>query len=117
MISTINEAKAALESDGLRVSATGPDSLLVASGARQSYDIEYLLNACVLIQTPTGWVAMFPWKGQRAHEIPGPLADLVSLILAVYAEHRLAGGEFGDAATRVLSDPERNPIGRALTQV
>ncbi len=124
MLETLDDAKAALEAEGLYVSRSPIQSLWIAGNVRDVGDgIRMSNDACALIETTagslvesaTGWIAIFPWNGLRSHEIQGSLTDLVSLILAVYAEHRLTGGDFGEAATRVLSE-QGHLTGRALTQ-
>jgi hypothetical protein len=116
---TIQEAKGALEATGLVVSqsSTHP-SLLIGNSTRDVGEgIHMFQDACALNQRNAEWVVLFRAEGLTQYEVPGTLAEGVSLILAAYQDHRKNGGMFKDACKRVLGDADRYLIGRSLAGV
>lgn len=105
-MTTLVEAKARLESSGLHVVANNERSLLIAGrfSGEGPDGIKFYHDACTLAQDREEWVVIF-LKYQRTYEVPGSLDELTGLILAVYSDHRAAGGHFFEAFERVVGDP------------
>src|SRR5262245_53000330 len=97
MIETAQQAKSALEAQGLHVSLNSPSSLLIGSSVADAGGLPLFKDASALNRRAETWVAVFPADGLLTYEVPGGLPDLVPLILAVYAEHRRAGCQLPDA--------------------
>jgi hypothetical protein len=118
MTETIRDAKAALESAGLVVSETKMNSLQIGALIKNVGEgIHIFQDGCALNQRNAEWVALLPAEGLLQYEVPGTLAEGVSLILAAYQEHRKCGGMFKDACKRVLRDADKYLIGRSLAGV
>ena len=101
MLATIHESKAALEANGLHVSWNNSQSLLIAARYREvGYGIRLSNDACILMCDGDKSIASFPGKGLSAHDVPGSLADLVPLILAVYEQYN-ADGQGGTESFRI----------------
>ncbi len=114
MLATILDAKAKLESEGLHVSRSGDQSLWIAATLRDSGDgITLSDDACALIGNSGRWVAVFPAEGLFTYEVPGSLAELISLIVTVYAHYRRVGGLFKDAFKQTVTQPDQYVTGRA----
>jgi hypothetical protein len=118
---TIQDAKAALEAAGLIVSHSTVRThhyLLIGSSTRDTGEgIQIFENATALNQRNGEWVVLLRAEGLTQYEVPGTLAEGVSLILAAYQEHRKSGGMFKDACRRVLKDADKYLIGRSLAGV
>jgi len=115
MLATILDAKAKLESEGLHVSRSGDQSLWIAATLREAGDgITLSDDASALIRNSGRWVAVFPAEGVFTYEAPGSLAELVSLIVTVYAHYRRVGGLLKDAFKQAVSHPEQYLAGRSL---
>lgn len=113
---TIHDARASLEAQGLHVSADN-GSLWIAASVRESGGVRVSDDACSLLNRSGGWVAVFPAKGLLTYEVPGSLPNLVSLITAVYARYRQAGGPFNTTFAQTADDPEQYLVGRPAVQV
>ncbi len=114
MLVTTLDAKVALEAEGLHVFSNNPHSLWIAATVRElEGDIKLSDDACSLIWSSERWVAVFPADGFVTYEVPGTLSDLVSLVLTVYHQHRLAGGSLKDAVPQVVLDSEQYLVGRS----
>jgi hypothetical protein len=114
MLATILDAKAKLEAEGLRVSRSGDHSLWIAATLRDAGDgITLSDDACALLGNAGRWVAVFPAEGLSTYEVPGSLADLVSLIVTVYARYRQVGGPVQEAFKQAVSQPEQYRTGRS----
>src|SRR5438445_9006552 len=114
MLATMLDAKAKLESEGLHVSHSGEHSLWIAATLRDAGDgITLSDDACALLGNSGRWVAVFPAEGLSTYEVPGALADLVSLIVTVYARSQQAGGPFKEAFKQAVSQPEQYLTGRS----
>ncbi len=115
---TTLDAKVELEAQGLHVSNSNANSLWIADQVRDAgQGILQSDNACALIHDSGRWVAVFPAEGQLTYEIPGSLPELVSVIAAVYAQHRQAGGPFREAIKKVVDTPQQYLVGRSLARV
>jgi hypothetical protein len=118
MLETTLEAKAKLEAEGLHVSCNNPHSLWIAATVRDmGSGIKLSNDACSLTWNAGRWVAIFPADGLLTYEVPGSLPELVSLVSAVYANYRQAGGQLKDAFKRVVSDAEQFRSGRSPAPV
>src|ERR1017187_3705845 len=118
MIETIQDAKSALEADGLIVAKSRMDSLLIGGWIADGGDgLRIFKDACGLNQRNGEWVVLFPSAGLQQYHVPGTLAQGVALILAAYQDHRKNGGEFHDACKRVLKDADQYLTGRSLAGV
>lgn len=118
MIVTASDAKAHLKANNLYVSERTSPSLWIAGSVRDVGDGVMMSNdACSLISTAGGWVAVFPAEGLCTYELPGTLDGLVATIRAVYEQYRRAGGAFADAFRQTVPDPDRYVIGRSLARV
>lgn len=118
MLVTTLDAKAKLEAEGLHVSCNNPQSLWIAATVRDmEAGIKLSHDACSLTWNSSRWVAVFPAEGLLTYEVPGSLLELVSLITAVYANYRQAGGSLKEAFKRVVPDAEQFLVGRSLAHV
>lgn len=118
MIETIQDAMTVLKAAGLAVSVTTFNSLQIGSSLEDVGEGIHMFRDGSALNPRNGeWVAMLPAEGLMPHEIPGTLADGVTLILAAYQEHRQNGGLFKDACKRVLKDADQYLIGRSLAGV
>src|SRR5262249_33078612 len=118
MLATILDAKARLESEGLHVSRRDDHSLWIAATLRDAGEgIRLSDDACALLGDSGRWVAVFPAEGLFTYEVPASLAELVSLITAVYAHYRQAGGQLKDAFKHAVSQPEQYLAGRSPARV
>ena len=79
--------------------------------------IRIFKDACGLNQRNGEWIVLLPAEGLCQYEVPGTLAEGVSLILAAYHEHRKTGGMFKDACKRVLKGADQYLIGRSMAGV
>ena len=118
MLTNANDAKAKLESEGLYVSLSD-HSLWIAAAVRDAGvgGIKISDDACSLIGQSGRWVAVFPAEGLFAYEVPGSLAELVPLVISVYAHYRRTGGPFRQAFAQVVGEPESYLAGRAPARV
>lgn len=115
---TIQDAKATLEAEGLFVAMNSPISLLIGGSVADGSDgLRVYKDASGLNQRNGEWVAILPADGLLQYEVPGSLAQSVSLILAAYQEHHATGDAFKDACKRVLGNADRYLIGRSLAGV
>ncbi len=115
---TMQDAHAMLEGEGLFVSATSPTSLLIGGSVADHGDgLRVYRDSCGLVQCNGAWVAILPAEGMLQYEVPGSLAQSVSLILAAYQEHRKSGAMFKESCKRVLENANRYLIGRSLAGV
>jgi hypothetical protein len=118
MIETVQQAKSALEAQGLHVSLNNPSSLLIGGSVTASGNgLSLFKDASALNRRAETWVAVFPADGLLTYEVPGGLPDLVPLIVAVYAEHRRAGGQLSEAFRQVVGNPEQYLVGHPLARV
>ena len=118
MLVTTLDAKAKLEAEGFHVSCNNPHSLWIAATVRDmGAGIKLSNDACSLSWNSSRWVAVFPADGLLTYEVPGSLSELVSLITAIYADYRQAGGSLKDAVGRVVVDAEQFLVGRSPTHV
>lgn len=115
MITTLEEAKAKLESERLYVSS-GTERLWIAANVCDAGEgIRVADEACALIRSDLEWIAIFPGcRPFPPHEMPGTLPDLVATIAAVFAEKRRAQVQLGQAFRQVVNDPDRFLMGRKL---
>jgi hypothetical protein len=114
MLATVLDAKAKLESEDLRVVQSSDSSLWIAATLRDAGNgIAVSNDACALLGNAGRWVAVFPAEGLFTYEVPGSLADLVSLIARVYGHYRRVGGPFKDAFKQAVTQPEQYLTGRS----
>ena len=118
MVATLQEAKSALEAQGLHVSLNNASSLLIGGAVVHADDeLRLFKDACVLNRRAGLWVAVFPAEGLLVYEVAGALQELVSLVVAVYNHHRHAGGDFKDAFKGLVKEADKYLIGRSLSAV
>jgi hypothetical protein len=118
MTETIQDAKAALEAAGLVVSETKMNSLQIGALIKNVGEgIHIFQDGCALNQRNAEWVALLPAEGLLQYEVPGTLAEGVSLILAVYQDFRKNRGMLKDACRRGLRNADQYLIGRSLSGV
>jgi len=118
MLVTTLDAKAELEAEGLHVSCNNAQSLWIAATVQDmEAGIKLSHDACSLTWNSNRWVAVFPAEGLLTYEVPGFLSELVSLIIAVYANYRQAGSSMKDAFMRVMPDAEQFLVGRSRAHV
>ncbi len=118
MIETILDAKAALEAEGLFVTVNNLSSLLIGGVVSEDDEgLRLFRDACTLNYRAGKWIAVLPAEGLLTYEIPGSLAESVSLILTAYQHHRRTGGEFNNTFKHLVKDPEQYLIGRSLAGV
>jgi hypothetical protein len=101
-----DDARAALEADGLTVKPCGEAGLWICDTIEEAGGIRLSHDASMLQRENGRWVAIFPAAGMLSYEVPGDLRDLVLLIRDVYANYRRSGGAFKDAFARSVPDPE-----------
>ena len=118
MMQSLQDAMTTLREAGLAVSVTTHNSLQIGSSLDNvGGGIHVFRDGCALNPRNDEWVVLLPAEGLTQYEVPGTLAEGVSLILAAYHEHRTTGGMFKDACKRVLKDAEQYLIGRSLAGV
>jgi len=118
MLVTTLDAKAKLEAAGLHVSCNNGDSLWIAATLRDmGAGIKLSHDACSLISTSNGWVAVFPAEGLITYEVSDSLPKLVALVTTVYADYRSMGGPLKDAFKRIMPDAELFLVGRSPAHV
>jgi len=118
MLATILDAKARLEAEGLYVSCANPHGLWIAGTVRDAGEgVRLSDDACALGWKAGHWVAVFPAEALLTYEVPGSLSEVVSLIQAVYAHYRRAGGPFSAAFPQVVSEPEQYLVGRSPARI
>ncbi len=118
MLTTAVDAKAKLEAEGLLVSCNTAHGLWIAAHVRDMGDgVQLSDDACSLTWHTNRWVAVFPAEGLLTYEVPGSLPELVSLITAIYACHRQAGGSLQAAFSQVVGEPEQYLVGRSPARV
>ena len=118
MIETIQDARAALEAQGLFVSVNNPFSLLIGSCVVDAEEgLRLFQDACSLNRRAGQWIASFPVEGHCLYELPGSLPELVSVISRIYGQYRRAGGPFKDAFRVVVSDPNQYLVGSSPARV
>ena len=110
---TLIDAKTTLEARDLCVRFNNENSLWIANETVDGGDgFIVSKDACALNRWANHWVAVFPAKGMRTYEVPGSLAEVVTLILAVYTRHRLDKGTLNEAFRRTVLDPDSYLNGR-----
>lgn len=118
MIETIQDARSALEAEGLHVSVNNLSSLLIGGSITDAGEgLTIYKDACAINCRAGQWVASFPADGLLSFEFPGSLPELVSLVVAVYDYHRQHEGELKEAFKRLIKDAEQFLIGRSLAGV
>jgi hypothetical protein len=112
MIPELVEARRRLQAAGLIIRTPTDDSLWIAGHLTEvEPDLHVSHDVCGLQGRGNGeYVAVFPSSGHVMIEIPGPIPDLVSLILTTYLRHRRQGGPFHEAAEIALREAERWPM-------
>lgn len=114
MIAELTDARRRLEAAGLTVRTTSDDSLWIAGQLAEVEPGLHLSNDACAIQTRNGeFVGVLPSAGHVNLIVPGPIPDLVSLILAAYLRHRRQGGLFHEAIGTVLKEEHRMPVAGA----
>ena len=114
MIAGLTNARQRLQAAGLTVRLTSDDSLWIADQLTEVEPGLHLSNDACAIQNRGGeFVGVFPSAGHVNLIVPGPVPDLVSLILAAYLRQRRQGGLFNEAIGTVLMEEHRMPIAGA----
>jgi len=107
MYMTVPKVKSLLQDEGLLVSCDENDTLIVAAHIKDVGDgVQVSQDTCAIFPKASKWVAIFPGAGQRTYEVLGELSELIPLVIRVYREYGVSGGDLSESFRRTMSNPD-----------